>query len=68
MGRKNDLKEVDDVADEFDMTDVERFDFGDFLEDCKTHGDCGSKNDRGDFTRPELIQKAREFLGLSDQN
>ena len=66
MGRKKDLKEVDDVAGQFDMTDEERLEFGDFLEDSKAHGDRGSKNDRGDFTRPELVQKARDFLGLPD--
>jgi hypothetical protein len=61
MGRKRDLKAVDDVAAEFDMTETERFEFGDFIEDCKARGDRGSKNGRGDFTRPELIEKAREF-------
>ncbi len=67
MGRKKDLREVDDVAYQLDMTEEERFEFGDFIEDCKAHGDRGSKNERGDFTRSELIQKAREFLGLSDE-
>jgi hypothetical protein len=40
--------------------------FGDFLEDCKAQGDRGTKNERGDFTRSELEEKAREFLGLPD--
>ncbi len=66
MGRKSDLREVDDVADAFDMDDVERFEFGDFLEDCKAHGDRGTKNDRGDFKRTELEQKARDFLGIPE--
>jgi hypothetical protein len=67
MGRKPDQKQVDDVANEFDMTEVERFEFGDFIEDCKAHGDRGTKNDRGDFTWSELRQKAREFLGLPEE-
>lgn len=67
MGRKRDLKEIDDVANAFDMDDVERFEFGDFLEDCKAYGDRGTKNERGDFTRAELERKAREFLGLPEE-
>ena len=66
MGRKDDLKEVDDVADAFGMDESERVDFGDFLEDCKAHGDRGTKNDRGDFTWAELERKASDFLGLPE--
>jgi hypothetical protein len=43
MGRKDDLREVDEVARQFNMTEEERFEFGDFLEDCKANGDRGSK-------------------------
>src|SRR5579883_3104434 len=43
MGRKRDLKEVDAVADAFDMDDDERFAFGDFLEDCKAQGGPGDE-------------------------
>lgn len=46
------------------MTEEERRDFGDFLEDEKVNGNCGTKNERADFTYQELRQKAREFLGL----
>ena len=67
MGHKPDLQQSDEVADKFNMTEQERFEFGDFLEDCKANGDRGSKNERGDFTWPELIEKAREFLGLGDE-
>jgi len=63
MGRKENLREVDKVAKQFGMTMEQRRDFGDFLEDCKNSGDTGTKNDRGDFTWPELEAKAREFLG-----
>ena len=67
MGHKPDLQQIDEAADKFNMTEQERFEFGDFLEDCKANGDRGSKNERGDFTWPELIEKAREFLGLGDE-
>ena len=59
MPRKDDIKEVDQIARKFGIV-------GDFLEHCKQNGDRGSKNDRGDFTRPELERKAREFLQLPD--
>ena len=67
MGRKKDLKEVDDVAYKLDMTENERFEFGDFLEQCKADGECGTKNDRGDFKWDELLRKGREFLGQPDE-
>ncbi len=47
------------------MTEEERRDFGDFLEEEKACGNGGTKNERGDFTYAELRQKAREFLGLN---
>lgn len=63
MGKK-DIQQLEAVAREFDMTDEERRDFGDFIESEKETGNGGSKNERGDFTYQELRQKAREFLGL----
>ena len=66
MGRKPDQKQVDAVADEFDMTEEERFGFGDYLEECKARGDRGTKNDRGDFSWIELKSKARELLCLPE--
>jgi len=68
MPRKTDLREVDQVAGQFGIKGSARTAFGRHLEECKTHGDTGSKNDRGDFTRDELIKKAREFLGLPDKD
>ena len=62
MGKKQDIREVDAIAERFGMAPEVRRDFGDFLEQCKRSGNGGSKNDRGDFTRDELEQKAREFL------
>lgn len=61
--RKRDIKQVDDVADEFDMTDDMRHEFGDFLEAEKAAGNGGTANSRGDFTYQELRDKAREFMG-----
>ena len=46
------------------MTEEERRDFGDFLEEEKATGNGGTKNQRGDFTYQQLRQKAVEFLGL----
>ncbi len=62
MARKSDIKEVERMARKHGMTEAQRRDFGDFLEDCKSQGEGGTKNDRGDFTWDELDQKALEFL------
>lgn len=45
------------------MTEEERRDFGDFLEEEKAAGNGGTKNEPGGLTYQELRQKAREFLG-----
>lgn len=65
MGKKKDIQQVEAVAREFNMTESERRDFGDFLEEEKAAGNVGTKNGRGDFTYLELQQKAREFLGIT---
>ena len=62
MGKKKDIREIEEIAQQFGMDEEERRDFGDYVEECKQSGDCGTKNDRGDFTWSELMQKAREFL------
>ncbi len=64
MGNKKDIQLVVAVAKEFHMTEEERREFGDFLEDEKAAGNGGTNNERGDFTYQELRQKARGFLGL----
>lgn len=61
--RERDLEQVDAVAREFGMSQLQRFEFGDFLEDEKAAGNGGTKNARGDFTMPELREMARAFLG-----
>ncbi|HEX2958654.1 MAG TPA: hypothetical protein VHO70_17600 [Chitinispirillaceae bacterium] len=54
-------KQVDDVAKKFKMSKLERFDFGDFIESRKVSmGRGGADN----FNYPELIELAKEFLGL----
>ncbi len=63
MGRKYDLRQVDAIAKEFNMTGEERKAFGIFLEEEKRTGNGGTLNSRGDFTYAELRQKAQEFLG-----
>ena len=64
MVKKKDIQQVEAVACEFNMTEEERRDFGDFLEIEKATGNGDTKNKYGDFTYHELRQKAQEFLGL----
>ncbi|OCR02619.1 hypothetical protein BCD67_12690 [Oscillatoriales cyanobacterium USR001] len=63
MPPKRDIKQINAVVNEFDMTEPDRRAFGKFLEAEKAAGYGGTKNERGDFTYEELRQKAREFLG-----
>lgn len=42
------------------MPPDERREFGDYPENCKRRGDCGSE-ENGDFTYDELREKATEF-------
>jgi hypothetical protein len=65
LGKKKDLQQVDAVARKFNLTPEQRRNFGDFLEEAKETGNGGTKNERGDFTYDELIQKVREFLGFN---
>lgn len=67
MARKADIRRVERIAAQFGMTAEERRDFGDYLEECKRSGDCGTANERGDFTWQEMEQKAREFMGIADE-
>jgi len=62
MGKKRDLKQIDAIAREFDMSRPVRKSFGKFIENEKANGDIGTLNDRGDFTWEELQEKAEEFL------
>ncbi len=64
MVKKKDIQQLEAVAREFNMTEEERREFGDFLEDEKAVGYGGTKNERGHFSYQELRQKAREFLDL----
>ena len=62
MGKKRDLKQIDAIAREFDMSPPVRKAFGKFIEKEKASGDIGTLNDKGDFTWEELQEKAEEFL------
>jgi hypothetical protein len=64
MAPKEDIKQVNAIAKEFNMTQPQREEFGFFLEQCKTEGYRGTKNERGDFTYQELRQMAKEYLGI----
>jgi hypothetical protein len=64
MGKrhKRDIQQILNIAKQFHMTQETRRGFGDFIEQEKADGRCGSANERGDFTYAELRQKAKEFL------
>lgn len=64
MAPKEDIKQINAIAQEFKMTTPNRKRFGKFIEQEKAAGCGGTKNDRGDFTYQELRQMAREFLGI----
>ena len=49
------------MARMFGMDAETRWEFGDYIEDCKQSGERGSQQ-RGDFTWAELEERAREFL------
>jgi len=66
MGKKHDIKQIESIARLFHMDQIQRRDFGDFIEAEKFQGNRGTLNAQGDFTFEELKQKAREFL--SDAN
>ena len=61
---KPDTSQIEATATAFGMDGPARRRFGDFIEDSKHAGDWGTGNRRGDFTRAELQEKAREFLEL----
>jgi hypothetical protein len=62
MGRKLDNKQVDTIANKYQMSFEQRKAFGKFIEQEKRYGYGGTSNNRGDFTWDELDQKAKEFL------
>ena len=61
-----DIKQVDAVVHMFNMTDEEDWGFRDYIHELKDSGHYGSKKN-GDFTFRELVQHAREYLGLTDE-
>ena len=61
MGNKPDIQEVNEAARRAGLTPAQRKEFGRYLERCKRDGDGGTKNDRGDFTWDELMDRAQQF-------
>jgi hypothetical protein len=61
VGRKKELKDVDRAAAQAGLGPDQRRDFSRYLHKCKQSGDFGSKNDKGDYTFAELLEKAKEF-------
>jgi hypothetical protein len=64
MSRKRDIKQIEAIAREFNMTMLERREFGDYLEQCKRLGEVGT-GPEGDFTYAELRITVAEFRGES---
>jgi len=62
MGKKLDIKQINSIAKEFNMSWQVRKLFGKFLEQEKASSYGGTLNAKGDFTWEELRQKAEEFL------
>ncbi len=62
MARKRDIRQIEAIAKEFDMSPQERREFGDYIEDCKRRGEYGT-GPNGDFTYGELRDKVPEFRG-----
>jgi len=63
MGKKRDIQQIEAIARLFHMDEIQRRDFGDFIEAEKLEGNRGTHNPQGDFTFEELKKKAKEFLG-----
>lgn len=49
MGKKADIRQLEAVVKLYKMDDLARRAFGDYIEECKDHGERGSQSD-GDFT------------------
>ena len=62
MSKKRDIWQIEAIATEFQMSPVERREFGDYVEECKRRGVKGAGMD-GDYTYEELQQRANEFRG-----
>lgn len=62
MARKSDIRELETVARELGMTEDQRWEFGDYVEQTKRSGERGSRSN-GDFTYAELQALAQEFVG-----
>ncbi|MGH7224066.1 MAG: hypothetical protein ACRELF_12620 [Gemmataceae bacterium] len=62
MGKKRDIRQIEAIAKEFNMTSEERREFGDYIEECKRSGEVGS-GQNGDFTYAELRDRVPEFRG-----
>lgn len=58
----DDIAQLWAVARALRMTVLQRREFGDFVEAEKAAGRWGTKNDKGDFTFPELMDLGRLFL------
>ena len=62
MGRKANLRQVDEVCRHHRMTPDQDRRFRRLLHELKKSGHGGTANGRGDFTRQELHDLASEFV------
>jgi hypothetical protein len=66
MGTNNDIRQVDAVARIYDMTEEQRWAFGQRIHDLKDSGIYGSKKN-GDFNHKELCEIAEVLLGRRNE-
>jgi hypothetical protein len=69
MARRLEFKRLRWIAGECGLRAEELLDgLGDYLHYCKSRGDKGTRNRRGDFTDDELrdkIDEFKQFMGLN---
>ncbi len=59
---KRDIKQIVEIAKEYEMSPEQRRKFGEYIHKQKRAGRKGSK-ENGDFTWDELEELVKEFLG-----
>jgi hypothetical protein len=62
IANKADIAQLEAVAHRLGMTDLERRDFGDFVEQEKQLGQAGHLNPRGDYSWAALMSMGLTFL------
>lgn len=69
MARKLELRRLRWIANDCGLLTEELLDeLGDYMHKCKSSGDKGTKNDRGDFTDDEIRERLAELKDLLGLN